>query len=216
MQISPRQLSTNLENLPDDMLIEIIFHAQPSELKALCRSNSRLANLCRNPEVWKRKLQAQFPNARKKYQGYERERYIELEKPFRKAGKVLILYHHDYDYDDNDEVLAIFQNSTDEEIFDNLANLLNTHYNEDSTAYSHSDKLKNRIIELFGDIYSKYKTRMEEEGEITYRECLELIEEGNDVECDPYSHLIEFPLTGRLLEIIVGERLYTREFPIFV
>lgn len=55
-------INSNINNLPDDMLVQIMIDLPLKDLLHTCRINRRVNNFCRQDRLWKVKVLQDFPN----------------------------------------------------------------------------------------------------------------------------------------------------------
>lgn len=169
-----------LDRLPDEMLLEIFFHASPGALNQICPASQRMARLCANDRLWQAKYQRRYGPWSGPVPPSWRQEYMTrtlAPKP------VYVLQHYG-------ELIAVFEGDL-ASVHNRLAEILND-----------EDPEEGPVLQALTDIYESYESSLEESGEITLNECYEEEGEGSP-DCDPLIYFAELPITGEVLGKII-------------
>lgn len=113
----------NLDNQPHEILLQIFFDLEPSQLNKICATNKLLQAICNDEQLWREKYYRVYGNPNKPPKSWKlafMKRYSLVT-----TGTVftVLLYHPNTPF--TPEVLAVFKAATIDDVYEKLAQILN-------------------------------------------------------------------------------------------
>lgn len=181
----------NLDQLPNDLLLDIFNRSNPPELSQICKSSKRMQQLCNNEQLWKNKYINKYGQPTTNIAGSWKSAFIK--KSLYPQGKAYAVSSYQPSKE-KQEIVAIFYGKLDD-IYDKLADILNGEITDNQALYD-------VLVETYNLYASKTDPNM-----MTRHQCYELknMDRGyNDWDCNNiYEFLLELPITGQDLRELI-------------
>ena len=184
----------NLDQAPNDVLLEIFYNAKPSELNRICQSSKRMQQLCNNEQLWKNKYLNTF--GPKDTRGSWKTAYIS--RSLTKGDTVYSVIAYKPNKRRSETVAIINGNN----IYDVFAEILNDNNQVNPKLYT--------ILKNTYQNYLKWAQRDYDDGHLMSREeCEQEKKLDPTLVCDINTYFAQLPISGQELQEIIANVDFT-------
>ena len=178
----------NLDQAPNDVLLEIFYNAKPEELNKLCQSSKRMQQLCNNEQLWKNKYINEFGQPKRIIKSWKKA-YIN--KSFYPIKSVYLLVAY-YPQEEKEKSIVAMK-GTQEDILNKLASILNGQSKGTPEIY----EILKQTYDLYLEGINKYFAANGYAVE-TVKDCYAQ-RVNPTINCSAGEYLAELPITGKEL-----------------
>ncbi len=200
----------NVDQVSNDVLLEIFYNLDPTELNRLCQTNKRMRQLCQSEQLWKNKYLMKYGQPKRLNEGSWKKAFSNRYTTYPQGSEYVIMSYNTEKETKNP--IAIFRGDLND-VYDKLAEILNNQIR-------HHQKLYELLRQTY-DLYVRVMRHYFGPDLITQRQYSEQGKTG----CKVIDCLVELPLSGQDLRDIIdylqhsdlrSEYLIVEEYPLYI